>query len=71
MWDYVWNNNHMEIEKNAADKLLALTLKQSGLRGPVRLQLNQSELCELLSTLLDINRSFSGERPYFADRTTE
>ncbi|MNI50389.1 hypothetical protein D3C73_1050460 [compost metagenome] len=67
MWESVWKNNQLEVHMNTADKLFTLEVDLGDSDQNVKLQFNQSELYELLHTLLAINRSFEGGKPYFLD----
>lgn len=71
MWKSVLSNERMEIEANAENRTLKVHMKRFGeSAAPATLELNQSELFELLHTFLTINRAFNKETMYFEDRPT-
>ncbi|WP_019533990.1 hypothetical protein [Paenibacillus ginsengihumi] len=69
MWKSMLSNEYIEIEANAEKRTLKLHMKRFGeSAAPVTLELNQSELFELLHTFLTINRAFNKETMYFEER---
>jgi hypothetical protein len=68
MWESLWTNERWEVQMNTADKLFALVVNAQGSEDSMRLQFNQTELYELLQAILEVNRTFLGERPFFADK---
>jgi hypothetical protein len=60
MWEQVWKQKQMEIQMDAGSKAVRLRIGDSASpSGPqAGLELSQSEIVELLHTLLTINRSF-------------
>jgi hypothetical protein len=66
MWESVLKNKQLEIQVNSDDKSIRFFMvKEERQETPVQLELNQSEMFELMHTFLDINRSFNKETMYF------
>ncbi len=58
----------LEIHVNSNDKSIRFQVASSDSEGnPVQLELNQSELFELMHTFLHINRSFNKETMYYEE----
>jgi hypothetical protein len=68
MWESVLKKEQLEICVNPERKSILFQVTEGeDERKPVSLQLNQSELFELLHTFLSINRSFNKETMYYEE----
>ncbi|CAG7611125.1 hypothetical protein PAESOLCIP111_01335 [Paenibacillus solanacearum] len=68
MWESVWKKETLEIQMNPERKSIMLQMSEgTETAAPLHVQLNQSELFELLHTFLNINRSFNKETMYYDD----
>lgn len=72
MWESVLKKEQWEIEVNPDNKSIRFNISnQSGTEhkeGQISLQLEQSDLFELLHAFLSINRSFNKETMYYDDQ---
>jgi hypothetical protein len=69
MWEHIWTYENLELHMDASDKHTALHIKSTDPMSneAVFINLDQSDLIELISALLTINRRFQGEKPFFED----
>ncbi|MCS7459734.1 hypothetical protein N0M98_06230 [Paenibacillus doosanensis] len=68
MWESVLKKDQWEIQVDQDHKSILLNVSTNAAgSGHVSLQLDQSELFELLHTFLSINRSFNNETMYYDD----
>lgn len=66
MWQSVLKKDQLEIQMNTNDKSIRVRIsEQKETAERIELELNQSELFELLHTFLAINRSFNKETMYY------
>lgn len=66
MWQSVLKKDQLEIQMNSDDKSIRVRIserKETAER--IELELNQSEMFELLHAFLTINRSFNKETMYY------
>ncbi|WP_159883141.1 hypothetical protein [Paenibacillus puerhi] len=62
MWETVLVKDQMEVQMDAGNKAVRVRILETRpAAGPSALELDQSEMFELLHTLLTINRSFHHE----------
>jgi hypothetical protein len=69
MWEHIWIHESLELYMDVSDKRAALHIKSTDPTSneAAFIQLDQSDLIELISAMLTINRRFQGEKPYFED----
>ncbi|MCZ8521439.1 MULTISPECIES: hypothetical protein [Paenibacillus] len=68
LWDSELKQGQLRIAMNpASDSLLVQISSPSGEKDPLLLELNQSEMLELLHMFLRYNRSFNRETMYFEE----
>lgn len=66
MWESVLKKDRLEIQVNPDNKSILFQVSGKAEKDhSVALELNQSELFELLHTFLTINRAFNKETMYF------
>ncbi|OXM88003.1 hypothetical protein [Paenibacillus rigui] len=72
MWESVLKKEHWEIQVNPDNKSIQIHVDPSETKEErIFLELDQSELFELLHTFLSINRSFNNETMYYDDLETD
>ncbi|WP_282935567.1 hypothetical protein [Paenibacillus sp. RC67] len=68
MWESVLKKEQWEIQVDQDHKSIMLNVSTNPMNDEtVSLQLDQSELFELIHTFLSINRSFNNETMYYDD----
>ncbi|MDF2961859.1 MAG: hypothetical protein K0S39_3594 [Paenibacillus sp.] len=69
MWESILKKDQWEIQFNPDNKSILFHVLNQNKEdsGQVSLQLNQSELFELLHAFLSINRTFNNETMYYDD----
>ncbi|WP_426453675.1 hypothetical protein ACP26L_15145 [Paenibacillus sp. S-38] len=68
MWESELKQGQLRIAMNPTNESLLVQISPpSGEASPLSLELNQSEMFELLHVFLQLNRSFNRETMYFDD----
>ncbi|ALS22604.1 MULTISPECIES: hypothetical protein [Paenibacillus] len=66
MWESVLKKDQLELQMNSNDKSIRFRVsEQKETAERIELELNQSEMFELLHAFLTINRSFNKETMYY------
>ncbi|MDR6549034.1 hypothetical protein [Paenibacillus qinlingensis] len=65
MWELMLANEQLEIYMDEANLRLEIRIKSEKYTDPFTLRMNYTDLTQLIHTLLEINRSFRGDIPFF------
>ncbi|NEW08637.1 hypothetical protein GK047_21815 [Paenibacillus sp. SYP-B3998] len=66
MWKQMLNTELLEIQMDESNQFFELRLNSNKRNDRAVVRLNHADLIQLMHTLLEINRTFRGDIPYFA-----
>ncbi|KRE69791.1 hypothetical protein [Paenibacillus sp. Soil750] len=65
MWELMLATEQLEVYMDEVNLRLEIRLKSERDSSPITIRMNHTDLTQLIYTLLEINRSFRGDIPFF------
>jgi hypothetical protein len=65
MWELMLATEQLDIYMDEANVRLEIRIKTENTLAPLTIRMSHSDLTQLIHTLLEINRSFRGDIPFF------
>ncbi|CAN7411884.1 hypothetical protein [Paenibacillus sp. LjRoot56] len=65
MWELMLATEQLEVYMDEVNLRLEIRLKSERDSSPLTIRMNHTDLTQLIYTLLEINRSFRGDIPFF------